>query len=362
VSLGHHFASAADLLQSKENAKELMTIQASKPSADSFIKPTLSVRIKAHLQIMRLDHSIKNIFVLPGIIVPLSVLGTSRLSPHLGWNLVAGFIATTLIACSNYVLNEVLDAPFDRLHPKKQNRPAAQGLVSVPFAYAQWLLMMVVGMALALTISRDFAYTAGMLWIMGCLYNIPPIRTKDKVYLDVLSESVNNPLRMLLGWYMVTSLLVPPVSLLICYWMGGCYLMALKRFSEYREIGDPKVAGAYRKSFQHYTEVSLLTSVVFYASAGMLFFGAFIMRYRIELILVFPLVALLMSTYFRLAFQPNSAAQNPEKLYREPRLMIEALLVAASMIALLCINSIRTANAMSEVMYRGVAYFSRLAA
>jgi 4-hydroxybenzoate polyprenyltransferase len=171
---------------------------------------------------MRLDHSIKNIFVLPGIIVPLSVLGTSRLQPHLGWNIVVGFVATTLIACSNYVLNEVLDAPFDRLHPKKQSRPTALGLVSVPFAYAQWLLMMVVGMALALTISRFFAYTAGALWIMGCLYNIPPIRTKDKVYLDVLSESVNNPLRMLLGWYMVTSLLVPPVSLLICYWMGGC--------------------------------------------------------------------------------------------------------------------------------------------
>jgi hypothetical protein len=151
----------------------------------------------------------------------------------------------------------------------------------------------------------------------------------------VLSESVNNPLRMLLGWFMVTSVLIPPVSLLICYWMGGCYLMALKRFSEYREIGDAQVAGAYRKSFQHYTVVSLLTSVTFYASAAMLFFGAFIMRYRIELILVFPLVALLMSTYFKLAFEPHSAAQNPEKLYREPALMIEAALIAVLMTALL---------------------------
>jgi 4-hydroxybenzoate polyprenyltransferase len=287
---------------------------------------------------MRLDHSIKNIFVIPGIVIPLSVLRAPLLSLPLARNVLVGFVATTLIACSNYVLNEVLDAPFDRLHPKKQNRPVAQGLVSVPFAYAQWLLMMVVGMAWALTISRLFAYSAGALWIMGCLYNISPIRTKDKVYLDVLSESANNPIRMLLGWYMVTSLLVPPVSLLFCYWMGGCYLMALKRFSEFREIGNPQLAGAYRRSFQHYTEVSLLTSVTFYASAAMLFFGAFIMRYRIELILVFPLVALLMSTYFRLAFQPNSAAQNPEKLYREPRLMIETGLVAASMLALLYFN------------------------
>jgi decaprenyl-phosphate phosphoribosyltransferase len=146
-------------------------------------------------------------------------------------------------------LNEVLDAPYDRQHPKKQSRPAAQGLVSIPAAYVQWLVMMVAGMALAWTISRFFAYTAAALWIMGCLYNISPIRTKDKVYLDVLSESVNNPLRMLLGWFMVTATLVPPISLLICYWMAGCYLMALKRFSEYREIGDPQIAGAYRKSW-----------------------------------------------------------------------------------------------------------------
>jgi len=312
-----------------------MPIPKNYPPAESFTKPPFAARLRAHLQIMRLDHSIKNIFVIPGIVVPLSVLRIQLLSSSLLWHILVGFLATTLIACSNYVLNEVLDAPFDKLHPKKQNRPAANGLISVPLAYAQWLLMMIAGIALAFTISRLFAYTAGALWIMGCLYNIPPIRTKDKVYLDVLSESFNNPLRMLLGWYMVTSVLVPPVSLLICYWMGGCYLMALKRFSEYREIGDAQIAGAYRKSFQHYSEVSLLTSVIFYASAGMLFFGAFIMRYRIELVLTFPLIALLMSTYFRLAFQPNSAAQNPEKLYREPRLMIEATLVAVSMIALL---------------------------
>jgi 4-hydroxybenzoate polyprenyltransferase len=123
---------------------------------------------------MRLDHSIKNIFVIPGIVVPLSVMRTPLLSLPLARNILVGFVATTLIACSNYVLNEVLDAPFDKLHPKKQNRPAAQGLVSVPIAYAQWLFMMVVGIALAGTISRFFVYAAAALWIMGCLYNIPP--------------------------------------------------------------------------------------------------------------------------------------------------------------------------------------------
>src|SRR5579862_7517968 len=168
-------------------------------------------RLKAHLQIARLDHSIKNLFVLPGIIVPLSVYPALLTWPLVG-HIALAFVSITLVACSNYVINEVLDAPFDRLHPIKRNRPAARGLVNIPVAYVQWLLMMAAGVAIGLRISRMFALTALVLWIMGCLYNFPPVRTKDVPYLDVLTESVNNPLRMLLGWYAVTSLIIPPVS------------------------------------------------------------------------------------------------------------------------------------------------------
>jgi 4-hydroxybenzoate polyprenyltransferase len=157
-------------------------------------------------------------------------------------------------------------------------------------------------------------------------------------YLDVITESVNNPLRMLLGWYAVTSTLVPPVSLLIAYWMIGCYFMALKRFSELSEIKDRGVAGSYRASFKHYTPESLLVSVLFYASTAMLFLGAFIIRYRIELILGFPLVALTMAIYFKLALKADSAVQNPEKLYREPLLMASFVATALAMCMLLFIH------------------------
>jgi 4-hydroxybenzoate polyprenyltransferase len=289
-------------------------------------KVTLKERLSAHLAIARLDHSIKNLFVLPGVIIPLSIY-----PDLLGWalavKLLLAFVSITLVACSNYVINEVLDAPFDRLHPTKKNRAAARGHVNTGVAYVQWIGMMLAGVAVGLLVGRMFALTAAFLWVMGCFYNIPPARTKDVPYLDVLTESINNPLRMLLGWYAVTSVmmppdsLVPPVSLLISYWMIGCYFMGLKRFSELNEIGDRSVAGSYRASFRRYTPESLLVSVVFYASTAMLFFGAFIIRYRIELILGFPLVAWTMAIYFKLAFKAESSVQNPEKLYKEPLLM-----------------------------------------
>ena len=116
-------------------------------------------RISAHFEISRLDHSIKNIFVLPGVIVPLSVC-PGLLNIQLVRRLLLAFVAITLVACSNYVINEVLDAPFDRLHPVKRNRPAARGLVHTGAAYAQWLLMMAVGIAISLSISRLFALAA----------------------------------------------------------------------------------------------------------------------------------------------------------------------------------------------------------
>jgi 4-hydroxybenzoate polyprenyltransferase len=300
-------------------------------------KVSFGERVRAHVAIARLDHSIKNLFVLPGIIVPLSIY-PNLLMVRLAVTLVWAFVAITLVACSNYVINEVLDAPFDRLHPTKKERPAAKGLVNIPAAYVQWIAMMVVGVGIGWTISRPFAVTALVLWLMGCAYNIKPLRTKDVPYLDVLTESVNNPLRMLLGWYAVAAWLVPPLSLLMCYWMIGCYFMALKRFSELREIGDRGVAGSYRASFKRYTPESLLVSVVFYASTAMLFFGAFVIRYRIELLLGFPLVALVMAIYFKLAFEEHSAVQNPEKLYREPGLMLWFTATVAVMVMLLFVR------------------------
>ena len=261
------------------------------------------------------------------------------MNQHLLITLVWAFLAITLVACSNYVINEVLDAPYDRLHPIKKNRPAARGVVHIGAAYVQWLLMMLAGLAIGIVfIGKLFTLTALALWIMGCLYNFPPIRTKDVPYLDVLTESINNPLRMLLGWYAVTSVLVPPVSLLVAYWMIGCYFMGLKRYSELNEIGDRTVAGSYRASFKRYTPELLLVSVMFYASTAMLFLGAFIIRYRLELILGFPLVALTMALYLNTAFKPQSAVQNPEKLYREPLLMASFTATALLMGLLLFIR------------------------
>src|ERR1700732_5023291 len=173
--------------------------------------------LRAYISIARPDHSVKNVFVLPGIVIALTV------SPPGDWNELAvrialGLLSVTLIACSNYVINEVMDAPFDRSHPVKHLRPVAAGQVNVAVAYVEWLALFAAGMVAAWFISNPFCYPMSALWVMGFLYNIPPIRSKDVPYVDVLTESINNPLRMLAGWYITLTQASPPVSLLVAYW------------------------------------------------------------------------------------------------------------------------------------------------
>lgn len=290
-----------------------------------------------YLQIARFDHWIKNVFVLPGALVALTV------STHVNWtstveNLILGMLAVGFVASSNYVINEVMDAPFDRHHPTKCHRPVPSGRVSLPMAYGEWLALMLLGLWLAHFVSKPLLLTLIALWIMGLVYNTPPIRSKDIPYIDVLSESINNPLRMLAGWYVIRPLSAPPLSLLVSYWMIGCFFMATKRYAEYREIANPARSSAYRRSFRFYNEQRLLVSIMFYASFAMLMLGAFIIRYRLECILAFPLVALLMAVYLSLAFKPDSAVQRPEGLYREPALLLSATAAAVVLAVFLFVD------------------------
>jgi decaprenyl-phosphate phosphoribosyltransferase len=296
-------------------------------------RPTL----RGHIAICRIDHWFKNVFVFPGIIAAIGV-DPGHIAPHIWERIAIGLASVCLVASSNYVINEVLDAPSDRSHPVKFARPVPSGKVSIPLAYVQWIALMLAGVGLGSLISTPFTVTVFVLWVMGCIYNIRPIRSKDLPYIDVLSEAVNNPLRMLAGWFIAGTASVAPASLLLSYWMVGCYFMAMKRYAEYRDIADPKRAAAYRNSFAYYTEERLLVSIMFYGSAAMLFLGAFAMRYRLELVLAFPFVALVMAMYLFLAFRPNSAVQRPEGLYKEPSLMAAVVVCALVICAALLID------------------------
>jgi 4-hydroxybenzoate polyprenyltransferase len=293
-------------------------------------------RLQPYIAIARFDHWFKNIFMLPGMALAWLLADVS-----VGSVAVSGLIAllsTGFVASANYVINEWLDAEFDRHHPLKQSRPSALGDVRAAYVYAEYLLFVGIGLGLASLLNREFLVFSVVLLLMGLLYNVRPFRTKDRALLDVLSESVNNPLRLLLGWSAIVSGQLPPSSILLAYWMGGAFLMAMKRYAEFRFIDDPERAALYRRSFRYYTEEKLLLSSFFYAIMSAFFLGIFLIKYRIEFIVSLPFFALLYVWYLHIAMKPHSASQAPEKLYREPAFIAYVVSLAVLITALFVID------------------------
>lgn len=272
-----------------------------------------------YLRMARPDNWFKNIFMAPGVLLALFFdSGLLRGSTLL--SIVLGFVSACLIASSNYLLNEILDARHDSFHPEKRFRPMPSGQAMVLWAYMWYGAFTILGLTVGFMVGPRFGICGLLLWGMGILYNAPPARLKDVPYLDVLSEAINNPIRLGMGWYATGLGSAPPLSVVMAYWMFGCFLMAVKRFAEYRRIADHGRAGNYRKSFRHYSEESLLESIMFYAAFFAMMSGVFVTRYRIELVLATPPLAYCMAYYLHLGLKPDSPAQYPERLFRQKKL------------------------------------------
>jgi len=294
----------------------------------------IASRISPYIQIARPDHWFKNIFVIPGI-VAASIMVPGSVEPNtLALRIVLATISVCLVASANYTINEYLDAEYDRLHPLKNYRAAALGLVNGKWVFMQYILLSALGLSIAYHLGRAYLLWSCVLLMMGIIYNVPPLRSKDRCFLDVLSEAINNPLRFLLGWHIVALNVLPPSSILLSYWMGGAFLMAMKRYAEYRYINNAEVAGRYRVSFRHYTEEKLLLSAFFYAISSSLFLGIFLVKHRIEFVLAFPLIAILFMWYLHIAIKAESVAQAPEKLYKEKAFIAYVVFMSACLVFL----------------------------
>ena len=301
--------------------------------------------MKKYIRIMRIDHWVKQLFILPG--VAFAILLTGGVESGFVFRLILGFAATCFIASANYVINEWLDAEFDKYHPIKKHRSVVENDVKKSVVYIIYAILTIVGFILAYLVSVQVLLTEVWLWVMGILYNVKPIRTKDLPVIDVLSESVNNAIRLLIGWFIVTSVYLPPVSIIIGYWFGGAFLMDVKRFSEYKMIDDKTTASLYRKSFKFYDERILLCMACFYAMISSFFTGIFLVKYRVEFVLLLPVMVGLFCYYLFISFKEDSAAQAPEKLYKEKGLMVVVALFIIVFIVLLKVDIPALKNLLS---------------
>jgi 4-hydroxybenzoate polyprenyltransferase len=296
-----------------------------------------------YIKICRPDHWLKNIFILFGHVVAITLV----LDFQIEWRHISlailSLIPACLIASANYILNEILDAPFDAMHPTKKHRGIPAGKVKVSILWWIKAGLIVSAFLLAWLFGFNWAYQAALalLLISGIVYNVKPLRLKDRAFMDVIAESFNNPIRLWLGYYALAAPnFVPPISIVLAWWFFGALLMTGKRYSEFRFIADAELSGRYRRSFQVYTEKSLILAMITYANLFCFCTGVAMAVYpRLnDLVFVFPLIVLAVVAYFQHAMKEETARLEPEQLLQNPWVVVTTLATGGLTLWLLWAN------------------------
>lgn len=244
--------------------------------------------------------------------------------------LALSFLLTWAISTANYIVNEIVDAPYDVHHPAKRHRPLVQGEVKKAPFIMLGIGITAVSLALAAAFfSPSFVFSLLALLAAGFVYNVKPLRAKDIPFLDAISESANNPIRFLIGWYTFAPRnFFPPLSLLVAWWSFGNFLMTAKRLSEFRLLGEK--AADYRLSHRRYSRNLLLFGMAASAAVFLTSFLVFILSLHLyRLLILFPLLLVYLFLFFRKTLKEREVMEEPESLLRNPLIALLTLVLVA---------------------------------
>ena len=122
-----------------------------------------------YIRIMRPDHWIKQLFIFPGFLFAYILIGSELNLTHL-ISFITAFVAVSLIASANYVINEWLDAEFDKFHPTKKNRSVVTEDVKGSIVWILWGVLTCAGFCIGQLINFYFLMMLVWLWVMGIGY------------------------------------------------------------------------------------------------------------------------------------------------------------------------------------------------
>lgn len=200
-------------------------------------------RVRGMIREMRPHQWVKNLFVLAPV-----VFAKELNDPRLIVKALGAFSVFCLLAGAVYTLNDLVDAPADRVHPVKRFRPIASG--RVPVAVAK---VMVVVLVLAALGGAAFGPLAFFLVALGYfVQNVAySFALKRIAYLDVGFIALGFVLRVLAGGYATHT----PIS---GYMIASTALLALfLGFGKRRHELASANAGKQRAALEAYSPRTL---------------------------------------------------------------------------------------------------------
>ncbi len=183
-----------------------------------------------------------------------------------------GFVAFCLLSSSNYILNDILDAPADRKHPFKKFRPVASGILPVHVAILISILFGIVGLAISRNIGGSFFVFAIIFLLLQYSYSL---FLKHISVIDILTITAAYILRVYAGeaatGYHISIWLALAALSLALFLAIGKRRAELTLIQGYEGI----VPKDTRVSLSHYSEKLLDTYTAMFANSTFITYAFF---------------------------------------------------------------------------------------
>ncbi len=159
------------------------------------------------------------------------------------------FVTFCLFSSGSYLINDVVDAPYDRRHPRKRNRPIAKGLVSSQEAILTAVFLFSLGLSVAFYLGTGFILLILAFLILHLAYSFI---LKKIAILDIFGISFSFIFRAL-GGEVATGYHLP-VWLMFTVVFLSLFIASGKRRSEYVKEGSKSrpALGKYQKALLNF--------------------------------------------------------------------------------------------------------------
>lgn len=179
------------------------------------------------------------------------------------------FVAFCMLASGIYAINDVCDAPEDRLHPRKRFRPVAAGELPPRTATLLGLALIVVGLALCLAIRPLLGLVGAGYVALTLTYTLV---WRHLLLLDIVAIAGGFVLRAVAGG------VAAPVALsrwfILVVTAAAVFVAAGKRHAELRRTVAAKVLAGRRRVLEGYTQRRLQLILVASGATAVIAYAA----------------------------------------------------------------------------------------
>lgn len=280
----------------------------------------MAKKILLYFKLLRVNQWIKNFVVF----IPI-IFNGQLLNQNLFLKSLSTFLIFCLLSSISYIVNDIIDYPYDRRHPQKKYRPIAAGLISIPQATFLTFILTVLTIIFSLTLSLNLFFLGVVFLLLHFFYSLI---LKRKPLVDIFTISFSFMLRAFAG-EVITGYHIP-IWLLLTIFFGSLFMATVKRQAELKISGGKAriVLYQYKEHFLDFLTYTFSTAtIIAYSTYTYVekipyvktLFGQLTQKFfpsweaRKWLMITIPLVVFGIARYAQLFYEKTEGEQ-PEKI------------------------------------------------